>query len=280
MLDVVNDLKSEPHWQLNESQKAGCDAIVKKMVFSRNDDASFVYELVRSLFDLLRSIAKGGQLPPSQVQSHPQLPSSNDTYQKGRAEDADGTRRICKNIEIVLDVFKRAADKVGKVGEREWRQVFDQQRYVLEEVLNTTKDKKKQSKGLDEALADFNFLLKKAVENLVQSDRKPITQDASDVIAFKEAHQKMVAGLPKSVQDLLTRVTQRQMTTSSLVYEAKAYGSRVVKDLRDELSNIQQKHVKETNATILDFEMEGRQQRDLNALRREELLTEFKRVTQ
>jgi hypothetical protein len=70
------------------------------------------------------------------------------------------------------------------------------------------------------------------------------------------------------------------MTTSSLVYEAKAYGSRVIKDLRDELSAIQQKHVKETNATILDFEMEGRQQSDLNVMRREELLTEFKRITQ
>ena len=100
------------------------------------------------------------------------------------------------------------------------------------------------------------------------------------MLAFKEAHQRMVGNLPKPVQDLLTRVTQRQMTTSALVYEAKAYGSRVIKELRDELSTIQQKHVKDTNAAILDFEMEGRQQRDLNTMRREELLTEFKRVTQ
>ena len=67
----------------------------------------------------------------------------------------------------MADVFRKAADKVGKVGEREWRQVFEQQRYVLDELLTaqTTKD----AKPFDEALSDFNFLLQKALDNLVST---------------------------------------------------------------------------------------------------------------
>jgi hypothetical protein len=158
MLDVINDLKAKQAWQLSEEQAADADAIVKRMIFSKSDDVGHVYELVRSLFELLRSWTRDS-LSQQQLPQPPQIES------RGREEDQETTRRISKNIEIVLDVFKRAAEKVGKVGEREWRQVFDQQRYVLEEVLKSGKSK--QSAGLDEALADFNFLLKKAVENLV-----------------------------------------------------------------------------------------------------------------
>ena len=38
-------------------------------------------------------------------------------------------------MEIVIDVFRKAADKVGKTGEREWKDVLEQQSYVLEEVV-------------------------------------------------------------------------------------------------------------------------------------------------
>ena len=33
---------------------------------------------------------------------------------------------MCKNIEIVNDVFKKATEKIGKMGEREWKNVFEQ----------------------------------------------------------------------------------------------------------------------------------------------------------
>ena len=44
-------------------------------------------------------------------------------------------KKTTKNFEIVIDVYKRAADRIGRVGEREWREVVEQQRNVLEEVL-------------------------------------------------------------------------------------------------------------------------------------------------
>jgi hypothetical protein len=37
-------------------------------------------------------------------------------------------------LEIVIDIMRKAADKVGKTGEREWKDVLEQQSYVIEEV--------------------------------------------------------------------------------------------------------------------------------------------------
>jgi hypothetical protein len=36
----------------------------------------------------------------------------------------------------VIDVFKKAAEKIGKIGERDWREVLEQQGYVLEELVS------------------------------------------------------------------------------------------------------------------------------------------------
>ena len=43
--------------------------------------------------------------------------------------------KLIKNIEIVIDVFRKSADKVGKTGEKEWKDVIEQQSYVLDEVI-------------------------------------------------------------------------------------------------------------------------------------------------
>lgn len=88
------------------------------------------------------------------------LPSKSAESRRDRSKSVErpgDSRKLVKGVEIVADVFRKAADKVGKVGEREWRQVFEQQRYVLDELLTaqTTKD----AKPFDEALSDFNFLL-------------------------------------------------------------------------------------------------------------------------
>ncbi len=42
-----------------------------------------------------------------------------------KAEKSDNERKMCKNIEIVNDVFRKATEKIGKMGEREWKDVFD-----------------------------------------------------------------------------------------------------------------------------------------------------------
>ena len=38
----------------------------------------------------------------------------------------EADRKMLKNLELVVDVYKRAADRIGRVGEREWREVIDQ----------------------------------------------------------------------------------------------------------------------------------------------------------
>lgn len=42
---------------------------------------------------------------------------------------------MIKNIEIVADIFRKASEKVAKMGEREWKEVIEQQSYVLEEII-------------------------------------------------------------------------------------------------------------------------------------------------
>jgi hypothetical protein len=42
-----------------------------------------------------------------------------------KEEKGDKEFKLIKNIEIVIDVIKRAADKVGKIGKRDWKEVFE-----------------------------------------------------------------------------------------------------------------------------------------------------------
>ena len=81
--------------------------------------------------------------------------------------------------------------------------------------------------------------------------------DASDSTNFKQAHQSLVAKCPKVLQDLLAKLVSQKMSTSQLLYEVKQYASKIMKNMRDGLSEVQQRHVKETNTVIMDFEEEG-----------------------
>ena len=38
----------------------------------------------------------------------------------------EADRKMLKNLELIVDVYKWAADRIGRVGEREWREVIDQ----------------------------------------------------------------------------------------------------------------------------------------------------------
>lgn len=49
---------------------------------------------------------------------------------------SENETKVLKNIEIVIEVFKKAAEKIGKIGERDWREVLEQQSYVLEELVS------------------------------------------------------------------------------------------------------------------------------------------------
>ena len=57
IIDAVNDLKAKSDiWNLSEKQVAKCDTIIKKMVFNSGSNEGHTYDLVRSLFDILREV--------------------------------------------------------------------------------------------------------------------------------------------------------------------------------------------------------------------------------
>ena len=142
-----------------------CDAIIKKMVFNPNSDQGHTYDLVRSLFDILREV---------QINSQNKLESKDLKIAEVKENKSDNEAKIVKNLEIIIDVFKKSSEKIGKIGEREWREVLEQQTYVLEELIQIqeslpkgAKQVKNAQQNFSHALSDFQFCLNKAVENLV-----------------------------------------------------------------------------------------------------------------
>lgn len=61
IVDAVNDLKTKKDiWNLSEKQMAKCDVLIKKMIFNAReaDYVAHTYDLMRSLFDVLREVMK------------------------------------------------------------------------------------------------------------------------------------------------------------------------------------------------------------------------------
>lgn len=176
LVDAVNDLKSKSKiWNLTPELQKRCDGIIKTMVLCQGDQDSpgQVYDLVRALFDVLREVMK---LKGKQHRHQ------DDQIQEYRETQSLHERRLIKNIEIVIDVLRKASEKVGKTGEKEWKDVIEQQGYVLEEVLKQHNDLTKQqrvgtaqkkARAVDDfevALQDFNFCLNKALDQVVSQD--------------------------------------------------------------------------------------------------------------
>ena len=97
------------------------------MVFNSGSNEGHTYDLVRSLFDVLREV---------QVNSQNKLQSKDAKIVEVIENKSDNEAKIVKNLEIVIEVFKKSSEKIGKVGEREWREVLEQQTYVLEELIS------------------------------------------------------------------------------------------------------------------------------------------------
>ena len=120
IIDAINDLKSKPDiWSLTSKQVRLCDDIIKKMVFQGGQaqmQVAHTYDLVRSLFDILRDLMKARNSEKSRQEelfkSTQELASVNE-------------QKLVKHLEIAIDVFRKAADKVGKTGEREWKDVLE-----------------------------------------------------------------------------------------------------------------------------------------------------------
>lgn len=91
------------------------------------DHVAHIYDLVRALLDILRDVYKN--------YNH-KADNRLGEIQSIKAEKSDIERKICKNLEIVIDLFGKATEKVGKIGEREWKEVFEQQTSILEDIIN------------------------------------------------------------------------------------------------------------------------------------------------
>jgi len=89
------------------------------MVFSASleDSGGHIYDLVRSLFDVLRDIIQGVGAKTAR---------KDEVITEIKEAKTDNEIKFVKNVEIVIDVFKKAAEKIGKVGERDWREVLEQ----------------------------------------------------------------------------------------------------------------------------------------------------------
>ena len=83
-----------------------------------------------------------------------------------REEKGSQEIRLIKNIEIVIEVFKKASERLGRLGKRDWKEVLEQQSYILEELvaMQTNIDGKAQA-DFGFALNDFQFCLNRALEN-------------------------------------------------------------------------------------------------------------------
>lgn len=178
----MNDLKDQRSvWDLNHSQLQQCDQIIKKMVFNAQsqDNVGHVYDLIRSLFDVLR-----------EVMGNKEACKKNEDYkiQEARESQTKGEMKMVKNIEIVIDVFKKAAEKVGKIGEREWMLTIEQQAAVLEEIVTIHSKQGDQQRtyrepsksDLDICLGDFNFCLNKVLDQIVSNDSSQRMNTISD----------------------------------------------------------------------------------------------------
>lgn len=120
IIDAVNDLKGQRDiWDLSDAQVKQCDNVIKKMVFNQGSGQQSVaqtYDLVRGVFDVLREVMKE---KASQTSKHSQQVKD---FEVGVQQNE---LKMVKNLEIVVDVFRRAAGKVAKTGEREWKDVIE-----------------------------------------------------------------------------------------------------------------------------------------------------------
>lgn len=111
------------------------------------------YDLVRAVFDVLREVFKARGLQQERREGE---------MQEVKAGKSEAERKMQKNLEIAREIFKKAADKVNKVGEREWREVIEQQSYVLEEIVNVSDSHQKlgaNHKSTQQAQQNFNNAL-------------------------------------------------------------------------------------------------------------------------
>ena len=90
---------------------------------TEREQLTAVFEYVRSLFDVLRGVMKGRQRAVTEEAS---LQNNDDASSLSSNRMTESERKTVKNIELVIDIYKRAADRIGRVGEREWREVIEQ----------------------------------------------------------------------------------------------------------------------------------------------------------
>lgn len=101
------------------------------MVLTENETPAHLYDLVRAVFDVVRQIMKEKK---RDKQSH------HEELEQVKKSISLSELKMIKNLEILIDVLKKGSEKVGKAGEKEWKDVVEQQSFVLEEVIKMHQD--------------------------------------------------------------------------------------------------------------------------------------------
>ena len=198
---------------------------------------------------------------------------------------SENETKVLKNIEIVIEVFKKAAEKIGKIGERDWREVLEQQSYVLEELVSiqenlqkvgaSHKGYKQAQTNFGHALSDFQFCLSKALDNLVSRD---VDQDQrqmgttslrikSKKIDDSELKRQISAVLSLSHKKLHSDASLQIAQVMGLkgsqrlnsLLEVKQLSNKIMKSLREELACSHSIYIKRINADIIEYESNQRQ---------------------
>ena len=167
----------------------------------------------------------------------------------------------------------------------EWREVVEQQVYVLEEIANTSeslqnfgpshKNSQQAQQDFNNALADFQFCMKKATEALVSRDTDNQTESTRRSLgetgeaAYKEQLQKtlkqqataaghVVVKPSRFGRELLAAIEQGtggSTSASPSLYDIKLFANKVLKKLREDLAIAQSNYIKRMNADVIEFEL-------------------------
>lgn len=126
LFDLISQVKES--FTLESGSTKNLDALVKQMIMNSSFDFTMVQslltQLITTLSDHLKQTAK--------LQKQPFLDD------KEESESKDSDRELKRRIEIVIQVFSQAANKLNRI-DRDWQQVIDSQVYVLEELLSCSR---------------------------------------------------------------------------------------------------------------------------------------------
>ena len=179
-------------------------------------------------------------------------------------------------------MFKKSSERVGKTGEKEWKDVIEQQGYVLDEVVKMheemIKDKGthqrmgsiiskhgKTQSDFEIALSDFNFCLNRALDTVVSQDMSDSHRQQAQPRMSDSELKKSISGIiaqsqASIIEDSRTMIPKLMGAQSAVnyrfgtIYDVKTLCNKVIKILREDLASANTVSIKIINADVIDYE--------------------------